>query len=159
MNWLDIDFQVEMVPNTSEANAAVRAFIIVETTALGSAFAPQQFFVDNATFPPIAQRDRTNRNASRYVVLWDSGIFGIGNPRYNNGTTTMVAAGGGLPSLKGFSQHIPLNFTTDYSRGNAGTYADIDTNSLWLVVTSDCSTTDLNVFGAWTTCFTDSNVK
>lgn len=154
--WLDLDFGLEVNANSSDSAVVARAYVIVETTALGSALAPQQFFVDNTNFSPYSQRDRTNRNASRYVVLWDSKPFIIGNPFRTNGSTTVVAQGT-CPIGKTFSVHLPLNFSTDYSRGNAGTYADIDTNSLWLMVVSDDTASLTTLSGCWTTCFNDDS--
>jgi len=157
-NWIDIDFTVVQVPNTNNNDTILfRAYIIVESTALGSQLAPAQFFVDNASFGPYSQRDRTNRNASRFVVLWDSGSKVLGNPYRTNGTTTTYVLGAGQPAEIPFNLHLPLGFYTDYSRGTAGTYADIETNSLWLMVVTDDSTADISVSGAYTTCFNDDS--
>jgi len=156
-NWLDIDFEVYQAGNQNNAAPIdCRVLIVVETTALGSTISMSQFLVDNANFSPFSQRDRTNRNASRFVVLYDSKPFALGNPYRTNGTTTVVA-NGTCPSSRPFSMHLPLNFSTDYSRGNAGTYADIETNSLWFVVLCDDTTSDINVLGSYTTCFTDDS--
>jgi hypothetical protein len=155
--WIDFDIELAIGPNTSMLDASLRVYIVVESTALGSQIAPGQFFADASAFTPTSQRDRTNRNASRFVVLWDSGPLAIGNPRYTNGTTTLMCVGGGQPSARPMSKHLPLNFSTDYSRGNAGTYADIDTNSLWIMVVSDDTSGNCNITGGYTTCFQDDS--
>ncbi len=153
--WLDLDFQIDCVGFAS--TATVRAMVVAESTALGSALAPSQFFVDAANFAPWSQRDRTNRNASRYCVLWDSKPFVIGGEPVASGLTAPVAVGAGQPAVKPFSIHLPLGFYTDYSRGNAGTVADIDTNSIYLMITTDYSNTNtIFAAGAWTLCFTDT---
>jgi hypothetical protein len=156
MKWLDIDFVVEIAAaETGPTN--LRVFIVVETTALGSAFAPTQFFVDNTNFTPNSQRDRTNRNASRYVVLYDSRTFSLGGLPYTSGLTA-PATTGVLPSAKPFNLHLPLNFTTDYSRGNSGTITDIDTNSLYFVVLSDDGNANHSTcVGSFTLCFNDDS--
>lgn len=149
--WLDLDF---VAATSAFANSiSVRHYVIVETSALGSAIAPAQVFVDPTNIGPTSQRDRTNRNASRYVILWDSKPYSLGG--LPSGVASNVV-GAGLPSRKDFSIHLPLNFYTDYSRGNAGTVADIDTNSMYLVTVTDNPTSgQLTVSGGFTTCFSD----
>lgn len=151
--WLDLDLQC-YTPSFA-GNANVRIYIVVETSALGSALSPSQFFVDATTFIPVSQRDRTNRNASRYVVLWDSRPFSLG------GLPVIGTAGysaSALPSERTISIHLPLNFSTDYSRGNAGTVADIDTNALSIMVCTDIGVAgNLLVTGGFTTCFNDDS--
>jgi len=159
MKWLDLDIFMLLNTNASTtAPTSMRAYVVVETSALGSALAPSQFFVDAATFTPTSQRDRVNRNASRYVVLWDSGPVVLAAPTIASGVAAPAVLGAGLPCEKDFSIHIPLDFSTDYSRGNAGTIADIDTNSLYLMVVTD-TTTASSAFceGAWTLCFNDDS--
>jgi hypothetical protein len=154
MNWLDIDIQFSTT--SWIGNSTLRFYIIAESTALGSALAAAQFFVDAATFTPFSQRDRTNRNASRYVALFDSKPFTIGGLPIS-GTAGFSASS--CPAERTFSFHVPLNFSTDYSRGNAGTVADIDTNSLHLMVVTDQGTNGglFYVNGGYTLCFTDDS--
>jgi len=159
MKWLDLDIFMLLNANAPTTGpTSMRAYVVVETTALGSALAPSQFFVDAATFTPTSQRDRVNRNASRYVVLWDSGPVVLGGPQVASGLAAPAILGAGQPCEKDFSLHIPLNFSTDYSRGNSGTVADIDTNSLYLMCVTD-STVASSAFceGAWTLCFNDDS--
>jgi hypothetical protein len=156
LKWLDIDMYIE---NTAAAVAngisELRVYIVAETTCLGSALSPSQFFVDNTIFSSTSQRDRTNRNASRYVVLFDSKIFTLGQYPFSSGLSN-VAWTGGAPLSKHFNLHIPLNFSTDYSRGNSGTVSDIDTNSLYLmVVTDDGTSGHSSLTGGYTLCFSD----
>jgi len=156
MKWLDID--LDFYANAVNASGLVRFYIIVETTALGSAISPGQFFVDTANFHPTSQRDRTNRNASRYMVLYDSKPFVLGGLPTSDASTNSFSNIGVAPVEKAFSLHLPLEFETDYSRGNAGTVADIDTNSLFLMVVSDISSGNLvNVVGTHCLCFSDIN--
>jgi len=154
--WLDIDFEISMTSTAGIDNTNMfRVYIVVETTCLGSNLSPSQFFVDNANWSPTSQRDRTNRNASRYVVLWDSKPFHLGSPPVAHGTTTQSVVGAGNPAEKIFSLHIPLDFDTDYSRGNSGTVGDIDTNSLSFLVVNDQGTASCSLVGGWTLCFSD----
>jgi len=157
--WLDIDLEFAALGALGYNNTvAVRFYVVVETTALGSAIAPSQFFVDNATFTPLSQRDRTNRNASRYCVLYDSKPFVLGAPAQASGVTAPFGTGLGQPTDKFFSMHLPLEFQTDYSRNNNGTVGDIETNSLYLVCVSDTATASAVVVnGAWTLCFNDDS--
>lgn len=154
MKWLDLDLIIE----TNLAASGIeemRVYIVVETTCLGSALAPSQFFVDAAAFGPTSQRDRTNRNASRYVVLFDSKTFSIGSLPYASALAN-VAWTGTSPQTKHFNIHLPLNFSTDYSRGNSGTVSDIETNSLYLMILTDDGTASRSLaFGGYTLCFSD----
>jgi len=154
LKWLDIDLTIENTA-TSAGLQQIRVYIIAETTALGSALAPSQFFVDNTGFSPTSQRDRTNRNASRYVVLYDSKTFALGQFPYSSALSN-VAWTGSAPLAKHFNIHLPLNFSTDYSRGNSGTISDIDTNSLYLMmVTDDNNSGHSECTGGYTLCFSD----
>lgn len=153
--WLNLDLSVYST-TAYDGALGIRIYVVVETTALGSALAPAQFFVDAAVFASWSQRDRTNRNASRYVVLWDSGSFPIGGLRdVTAAANTYATVSGTAPTEREFNIHIPLNFYTDYSRGVAGTIADIDTNSLYLLVVQDSANSWVAVNGAHTLCFSD----
>jgi hypothetical protein len=158
MKWLDLDMNVNAINGsiTTQNVPSYRAYIVVETTALGSQIQPAQFFVDSTVFEPMSQRDRTNRNASRYVVLWDSKPQMLCTASATgSGTQNSMAAG---PPVRWHSLHIPLDFDVDYSRGNAGTYADIDTNALHLlVVTDDATSNHIYVDAAYTLCFNDDS--
>jgi hypothetical protein len=156
--WLDIDMSM-YAGSGFNSTSVCRIYVVAETTALGSALAPAQFFVDNSTWTPFSQRDRTNRNASRYVVLWDSKPFSLGGLGLSTGgTTTYTAPVGVVAAEKPFSFHLPLDFQTDYSRGNAGTIADIDSNSLYLMAVCDDSTSSqIFIGGGYTLCFSDDS--
>jgi len=153
--WLDLDLDIWTGPLNQ--TFGVRVYIVAETTALGSALSPSQFFVDASNFSPYSQRDRTSRNASRYVVLWDSKPFPLGGAPVSTALGN-VAVNGISPQERIISIHLPLKFSTDYSRGSAGTIADIDTNSLTLlVVTDNTSSGALAVSGGYTLCFNDDS--
>lgn len=157
MLWLDID--LDFFTGGFDATALIRCYIVVETTALGSALSPSQFFVDNSNFSALSQRDRTNRNASRYFVLYDSKPIVLAGLPTSSGLTAPSSVGAN-PAETVRSLHIPLNFETDYSRGTAGTIGDIDSNSLSiLIVTDNGAANQMYCQGAWTLCFTDSRVN
>jgi len=157
--WLDLDLDIF----TSNAGSSqwfslgVRIYLLVETTALGSVPSASQFLLDSSTFTPTSQRDRTNRNAARFIVLWDSRPFVLGENPNASGLVYPSNTGVG-PIEKFYSLHLPLDFNTDYSRGSAGTYADIDTNALSLLVITDHGTSgDVIVQGGYTLCFDDDS--
>jgi hypothetical protein len=156
MKW--IDFNLSLSGAYYAETSRVRFYLIVETTALGSALSPSQFLLDAANFDPLSQRDRTNRDASRFCVIYDSKTHVIGGELAPSGVTAPAVLGAGQPNERVWTLHLPLNFATDYSRGNAGTVADIDTNALSLLVLTD------NVNGAhvacqatWTVAFNDDS--
>jgi hypothetical protein len=152
--WMDLNVQLSAASDIN--TVALRMYVIVETTALGSSLAPNQFLLDNANFSPLSQRDRTNRNASRYVVLYDSGIVVIGGYTVASGQVAPVMTGAGQPAERDWSMRIPLNFDTDYSRGNAGTIADIDSNAMSLLILSDDVANHATCSATWTVAFVDS---
>jgi len=112
-----------------------RFLIIREKTALGSAVSPTQYFFD-ATPGSFSNRNFTTRNHERYVTYLDKTILlgptgsPLASPFVNFSS----------PAHAFFSVDIPLNFTTDYSRGNSGTVTDIDTNSLCFMIVTDNTT-------------------
>jgi hypothetical protein len=157
--WLDLAYTLEFVKTldagTGIGSSTARVFVIADVQSEGGNFTPGAFFLDASNYYPISQRDRTNRNASRYQVLYDSGVLTIGAAY--NGTGSNSAPGAGLPSLHSHSVHVPLNFESDYSRGNAGNYTDIDTNALWVVAVTDNGVANQLLFNyTYTTCFSDS---
>jgi len=117
-----------------DTNCAYRIYIVVESSCLGSAIAPSQFL--NDTNPqPWSQRNYTSRNSHRFRVLYDSHICHIGALQ---SALASPFANLSIPSSR--SHHIDLNLgnmMTDYSRANAGTVADIDTNSIHLLIVTD----------------------
>jgi hypothetical protein len=156
LKWIDIDLDIYNTSTTDTVNM-FRLYLVVETTALGSLLNAAQFFVDGSNWSPLSQRDRTNRNASRYVVLWDSKPFTLGSPVVTHGTTTVSVSGAGQPEERTFSMHIPLNFSTDYSRNNNGDITDIETNSLCIVAVCDQGSAAATLLGAYTLCFNDDS--
>jgi hypothetical protein len=117
--------------------ALVRVLLVREKTTLGSALSPTQYF-DSATPDPGAyQKNVTTRDPSRFITLYDSGTKVISPSQY-------LAAGPCLnmatPNLICLEVDMGLDFITDYSRGNAGTVADIDSNGLNLVIFTSTST-------------------
>jgi len=79
----------------------------------------------------------TTVNPDRFLVLYDH-IF----KRDDYGVLVDPVSGAAVWNgvvLPAHRVRIGLNFVTDYSRGNAGTVADIDTNGLTLVVLTDNS--------------------
>jgi hypothetical protein len=155
MKWIDIN--VELTSTANGGTQVVRWYLIVETSALGSNLAPSQFLLDNANFSPLSQRDRTNRDASRYCVIYDSKPCVIGGFPFASGLTAPVSVGSGQPAERVWSLHLPLNFSTDYSRANGGTVADIDTNALSILILSDDGNSHVVATATWTIAFNDDS--
>jgi len=155
MKWLDLDLQITAA-GVSQA-PAFRIYIVVETTTLGSLLSPASFFADNVNFNVTSQRDRTNRNASRYLVLYDSKTQVVASGAAASGVAAPVTQGVSAIE-RDYNIHLDLGFVTDYSRGTAGTVADIDTNALQLVIVTDNTVGgDLNIIGGYTLCFNDDS--
>lgn len=123
--------------SSQTTSTMLRAMIVREKTTLGSALSPSQYFDSATPSPPTWQRNVTTRDPSRFVTLWDSGTRIIGRDEFATATPTKNYADSPLVCME---CDIPLDFVTDYSRGNAGTVSDIDTNGLNLVVFTSTAT-------------------
>jgi len=133
-----------MFPGASLLPTTWRFLIVRETTALGSTIAvANQYFLDS-TPGALSARNYTSRNEKRYITYLDKTI--VMGPTASPLASPFINFS--LPNMAHFDLDIPLNFTTDYSRGNAGTVADIDTNSLAFIII-----TDNTVSGAFTPHF------
>lgn len=119
--------------NTFSNDNIFRVILVKEKPALGAAISLNSL-LGSATPIVTALYEDTNRDFKhRFKILMDRS--------YNMWDNT------------GFCQrmiHIRkrLNFITNYARGNAGTIADIDVNSLYLVVIAQKGTVNIfNIFG------------
>jgi hypothetical protein len=132
---------------------SVQVMIVREKTTLGSALSPSQFF-DSATPSPVAwQRNVLTRDPDRFITLYDSKFKVLGLAEFSNTTLNKDFS---TPSICQFEVDLPLDFVTDYSRGNAGTVSDIDTNGLNLVVfTSNTTASAVFATYSYTLTYTD----
>jgi len=119
-----------------------RMLIVRETSALGSVISPAGLF-NSASPDPVDTFNQTTRDHSRYHILWDE-VFILGA---NVSQAIGGAQGNPNPcSEKYIKVSIPLNFITDYSRGVAGTVADIETNTLnFVAITEGTTANDINI--------------
>lgn len=155
-HWVELNWQIYTVSTNPAFNAWVRVMLVLESTALGSALGLSQFFT-TATPNAFSARNYLTRNDRRFKVIYDSG------PRLVGPEQTPLAVAGYQPNTFGAPNNIgevvpriKLNFITDYSRGNAGTVADIDTNALSLICFTDNGTANVIEFAANITLqFTD----
>lgn len=132
---------------------SVQVLVVREKTTLGSALSPSQFFDSSTPSPTNWQRNVLTRDPDRFVTLYDSGFRVLGLSEFSNATLNKDFSS---PSIMQCLCDIPLDFVTDYSRGNAGTVADIDTNGLNMVVITS-NTTANGVFAnyAYTLSYSD----
>jgi hypothetical protein len=140
IRWKELCLGLELFSNTNLLlPALMRVMVIAESTALGSVLSPAQYFT-SATPSPIDQRNVTTRNVKRFKTLYDSGPIVICG--YTTNTATL--SWGGTPDWAR-NIKIPLDLITDYSRGNAGTVADVETNAISLI----CFTDSTNAAGTY----------
>jgi hypothetical protein len=140
-HWLECSMYIS-ASSAVQNVANVRYLVVKETTTLGSVITPQQFFagVTSTPSPPVL-RNYVTRDDKRYHVLLDSGCLSFGPE-----TTPLAVAGSSFntfmmpSSYQKIHKRIPVKFTTDYSRGTAGTVADIDTNGVTLIIITDNNT-------------------
>lgn len=151
VNWKSLKLTIDVSSQIAFAfgSALFRYIIIREESCLGSAPTTAQIF-NSATPSPLAIYNFTNRDVpKRYKVYYDSGVQLLGPPvvDYTNVNGLSTA----LQHRRVFQHKIKFNFITDYSRGNAGTVADIDTNSLYLIAWTDNTTANAIQFhGSYT---------
>lgn len=154
--WLDIDLEFAVAANNTTTDSTVRFYIVVDNAANGAAFSKNLFLRDTGSVYPFSQRDRTNANAQRFVVLFDSKPFVLGNPRFA-GVAGNFAIGCGQPATRCFSKHINLGFSTDYSLANNADITDISANSLYFFAVSDDSSSNIFITGGYTICLMDDS--
>lgn len=135
LNW---DFYANANGSSALDPILGRVVIVAEYTALGAASTLAQVF-GSSTPTPLACRNVVTRNTKRFKILYDSGPFvvnPIGTSAQTSGTGT-GAAYSGSPNEVCKMLKIPLDLITDYSRGNAGSATDIDTNSITIMAFTD----------------------
>lgn len=147
MKYLHLNVKINRVLTTAETIRECRLLIVREKTTLGSDITPAQLF--NSSTPPVYDTyNVSTRDSERFHVYYDK-IFSLG-PYVNSVATTAVYNNGGISPTRTFKISKKLNFVTDYSRGEAGTVADIDTNGLFLIVmTSQTNANDIVVKATW----------
>jgi len=142
VRWKELCLNFMVNANANGATALdsilMRVVIIAEYTALGAAATFAQVFGSN-TPTPLACRNVSTRNTKRFKMLYDSGPMSI-NPIGTSAQTSGTGTGNcysGDPNQICKMLKIPLDLITDYSRGNAGSAADIDTNSITIMMFTD----------------------
>lgn len=136
---LQISMQLFANSGTLLFDTLIRVLLIKESTALGSALSLSQVFGSTTPLSYFVQNHQT-RDQKRYTILKDVTV-GIGPVNTSvNGAGVSTVALQGYPSIRDIKWSVPLNTNVNHSRGNAGTEADIETNSYSLVFITDVST-------------------
>ncbi len=121
--------------NTFSNDNAVRVIIVREKPALGATLSLQSLFGVSTPSTWSTYEQIVRDNKARFVVHHDEIVNLWSNVDFLQRSLRI---------------RIPLNFSTDYSRGNAGDYTDIDTNALWLLLITDKSTVSITYAkGEW----------
>jgi len=135
-----------------DSTIGYRLMVIREKTCLGSNIAASQVFLD-ANPTPLSMRDHTNRDASRYQVMYDSG------PCYVGCTTSALASpfeNLSIPQQRAHRIRFKCDVLADMSRANNGNVGDIDTNNVSFLFLSDNTGSGyLYISGAFLTQFFD----
>jgi len=127
-----LQLRVVVFPGAATTTNTLRCLVVRETTTLGSAVAPTQYFLDS-TPGALSCRNYTTRNNKRFITYLDK-TWLLGPPASPLASPFQNFS---VPDMIHFDVDMPLDFTTDYSRGNAGTVADIDTNGLSILFITD----------------------
>lgn len=150
----DIDVRGNIVSTANlTSETKVRVMMIWEGKSALGALASFSGVLDSATPQTFAQRNCTTRDPKRYRILYDK-TFGLGIKSTASATPVLNFA---APNIVQFHIKRKLNLVSDYSRGVAGTVADIDTGVLTLFIFTD--TGDLNSVsctGSYQLRFSDS---
>jgi len=139
---------------TAADTASYRVLIVREKTSLGSNVALAQLF-NSATPNVIDVFNVNNRDKRRFHVYYDKTFLLGPNVTVQSGIVNPTNFNNGPPPQKIIRIRKKLRFLTDYSRGNAGTVADIDTNGLFLVIITNNSVSNTSVEMAMTSTFSD----
>lgn len=115
-------------------NLYYRVCVIVEKTCLGSLIALGSVFLDSPAVP-MSQRDYQNRDARRYHILYDSGPQIVGCLQ-SALASPFASFANSATKFHNITCNLG-NIVTSYQRGNAGTVADIELNSVSLCVFTD----------------------
>lgn len=99
-------------------NQVHRMFIVQDKQCNGAAPTISQILASTGTFAP-----RNLENRKRFRIMWDK-FFVVGPTANENANVVQV----------GYKKFRGRGLTVDYNTGNAGTVADISTNSLHFVV-------------------------
>lgn len=134
--WLDLKVYVfNQGINLMLGTFQVRLMVVREKTALGSTIQYAQL-LQNAAPQTYTLRNYITRDHNRFEVLYDQ-TKTIG-PLANSAAAVYNGYNNNAPSNITFDvKKLKLDFITDYSRGNAGTIADIETNSLHFLLFTD----------------------
>lgn len=130
---LDLSLKLKRVDGAARGPEYVRVLIVKEKTTLGSDLSLSQYF-NSATPSVIDRRNIDTRDSARFTTYYDK-LHILGGNVQSTGSTLHI--NNTVPSQKVINIFKKLNFTTDYSRGTAGTVADIDTNGLFLIMITD----------------------
>lgn len=153
-HYLNLNLTINRIGAAAAGSVTYRVILVREYTALGSAPTCANIFNSN-TPPPNDVRNVVTRNGKRFQIFYDTGVRVLGAQIvstavanvFNNNHTSEV----------NISIKKRFHFTTDYSRGVAGTVADIDTNSLSLIIlTDDSVANDMNCYLCYSLSFLDA---
>jgi len=110
---------------TDKQTNSVRVILVRERPALGQAVSFTSLFDSSPTYT-FTQFEKNDRDwKERFHILYDE-VFLVNSQL--------------LITERNIQIRQPLGFITNYARGNAGTIADIDTNSLYLLFIADSTT-------------------
>jgi hypothetical protein len=121
VRMVEMDLIVQVVYGPSADSLAARFLIVRDVAAEGVLTTNGEIFTSAGGCDSI--RNYTTVNPDRYIVLLDH-IF----DRTELVPAIISTSTNGSTYL--WKKTIKLGFVTDYSRGNAGTIADIDTNAI-----------------------------
>jgi hypothetical protein len=133
VRMVEMDLIVQVVYGTGCDSFAARFLIVRDVAAEGVLTTNGEIFTSAGGVDSI--RNYTTVNPDRYIVLLDH-IF----DRNELIPSTISTSTGNAVYL--WRKTIKLGFVTDYSRGNAGTIADIDTNAITAI--GICNATQAN---------------
>jgi hypothetical protein len=146
MKWLELGYDLVSQAIFVLGCYNARVMVVSETTSLGAAVSLAQLMT-SATPSPYNMQNYTTRDDKRFKVWYDSGPMPIGPNGFTAPAVALQNTFGYPPRIQKGKIRIPLaDLRVDYSRGNAGTVADIDTNALSLCVFTDQTTTNYLAF-------------
>lgn len=123
MKYITLNINLYTSNNAFHNGNSVRIMLVKEKPCLGTALSLTSLFGTTTPYPWTTFENIQRDWKKRFKIFYDR-IFSVD----------------GITWQRDIRIRKKLNFTSNYARGNAGTVADIDTNSLALLILTDNST-------------------
>lgn len=154
-NYLTISFNP--LSAATQFNVTMRVFIFIDKHPEGTQTGQNDLFYWATNIYPETQYNYQNRNFNRFKIIYDKTLTLGPSTGSINGTATSTVYNMARSNETTWTVKKKLNLKTYYSRGNAGTIADIDSGALYVGYFIDSATnTNAGLALAYNLFYTDA---